>query len=109
MLSYEVEKALNNTFSDFCENREHFYYCTLTISGDGGVPAFSAWSKEALEKILVRAMMNLDAKGLFELNQKREDIFINVEFAPPDKTDSERAYLLNPPIAVKVWLLEAAE
>jgi len=166
LLSREVEKALKMTFTDLCTNGEHYYYCTLTISGDGGAPAFSAWSEEAIERvssesrqflkwsyadspyclykydeywktveemwwkrpqvdcfddkqfseevdtrieILVLAMKNLDKTGLYELNQKREDIFINVEFAPPDKTNTDRAYLLNPSIALTDWLIEVVE
>ena len=165
LLSKEVEKALEKTFCNLCENGEHFYYCTLTTSGDGGMPAFSAWSKEALLKmeddelkwsyadspyclykydeywkvvedmwwkrphihnlpyeqyveeftvrieILVLAMKNLDNAGFFGLNQKRDDIFINVELAPPDKTNTERAQLLNPSTSVilKEWLVEMAE
>jgi hypothetical protein len=153
LLSEEVEKALKETFSDLCKNNERFYYCALTISGDGGSPSFSAWSIESLERekvedrhhlkwsysdspyclykydeywksvedmwwkipfvhsltedkyfeeiavrieILIRAVKNLDNSGLFSLNQKREDIFINIEFASPDNTNIERAYLLNP-------------
>ena len=168
LLSKEIEKAMRTTFADLCKSGEHFYYCTLVTSGDGGSPCFSAWSKEALEsigaenketlkwakwsyadspyclhgeenwkkvrdmwlerphihslsdedyyeeiatriKIMVLAMRSLDREGLFELNQKREDIVINVEFMPPDKSNTERAYMLNPPNAIRDWLIEAAE
>lgn len=32
----------------FNANKEKFYYCTLTITGDGLTPVISAWSYEAL-------------------------------------------------------------
>lgn len=165
MLSKEIEIATKITLIDLYENQEHFYYCSLTTSGDGGSPIFSAWSKEALEKVdmadrenfkwsyadspyclyseenwntvrsmflerpnihaldeaqyfnefnsrieaMVLAMKNLDKEGIFELNQKRENIVINVEVIPPDETNTERAYFLNPIEALKDWLNESAE
>lgn len=164
-LSKEIEKAMRITWIDLCQSKEHFYYCTLVTSGDGGSPGFSAWSEEALTKVnpvdremvkwsyadspyflyceanwksvrtmflerpdphtlsdeqyadeinirleaMVTAMKNLDDEGIFALNQKRENIVINVEVMPPDESNTERAYFLNPIKALQEWLIEAAE
>ena len=43
--------ACKNTFEElFNNNKETFYYCTLTITGDGLTPVISAWSYEALDR-----------------------------------------------------------
>ena len=44
---YDATKA---AFEKLFETKEHFYYCTITITGDGLTPVISAWSKEALER-----------------------------------------------------------
>jgi hypothetical protein len=51
----------------------------------------------------------LDGEGLFGRGAARSQIVINVEVAPPDSTNTERAVRLNPPEAVGTWLAEAAE
>lgn len=43
-------KATRAAFEKLFETKEHFYYCTLTTTGDGLTPVISAWSKEALER-----------------------------------------------------------
>lgn len=43
-------KATKAAFKKLFRKKEHFYYCTLTITGDGLTPVISAWSKEALER-----------------------------------------------------------
>ena len=45
-LLIDTRKAFFKLF----ENGEHFYYCTLTTTGDGLTPVISAWSHEALER-----------------------------------------------------------
>jgi hypothetical protein len=162
-LSREIEKALMATFIDLSKNGEHFYYCTLITSGDGGSPGFSAWSKEALNtiniedreivkwsyadspyfcykydeywktvediwykrqdvdllsdddffkeinirlEIIVLALKNLDEKGIFELNQRRDDIVINVEIMPPDGTNISRALRLNNKKILEEYIFE---
>lgn len=46
----KLYKASNNAFQALFKNEEHFYYCTLTITGDGLTPVISAWSHEALDR-----------------------------------------------------------
>lgn len=43
-------KATRAAFEKLFETKEHFYYCTLTTTGDGLTPVISAWSEEALER-----------------------------------------------------------
>lgn len=57
------------------------------------------------------AMKQLDKQGLFEMNQNRMDVVVLVEVAPPDITNTERAYRMNNVISdiFNEWLEEAAE
>ncbi len=57
------------------------------------------------------AMKQLDKEGLFEINQDRMDVVVLVEVAPPDITNTERAYRMNNVISdiFNEWLEEAAE
>lgn len=67
--------------------------------------------KEVLLRInsMERVMHNLDKEGIFGKGKKRLDIVINAEFMPPDYTNTERAFRLNPKEALKQWLEEMAE
>lgn len=58
-----------------------------------------------------KAMKQLDKEGLFEMNQDRMDVVVLVEVAPPDITNTERAYRMNNVISdiFNEWLQEAAE
>ncbi|PPV04656.1 DUF4303 domain-containing protein [Xanthomonas bromi] len=58
-----------------------------------------------------KAMVDLDAEGIFELNQPRMKVMINVELTPPSYSNTERALRLNDRSneALIVWLDEAAE
>ena len=40
----KLYRASKKAFTKLFENNEHFYYCTLTITGDGLTPVISAWS-----------------------------------------------------------------
>lgn len=46
----KLYKASRKAFQTLFENKEHFYYCTLTITGDGLTPVISGWSYEALNR-----------------------------------------------------------
>ncbi|RKI38634.1 DUF4303 domain-containing protein [bacterium D16-51] len=48
-LEEAARKAIKKLLS---ENKEHFYYCSLITDGEGHCPVISAWSQEALERIL---------------------------------------------------------
>ena len=58
---------------------------------------------------MVEAMKRLDEAGVFGTGEDRNRIFINVEVNPPDSTNTDRAELLNPMDARKVWIAEMAE
>jgi hypothetical protein len=58
---------------------------------------------------MVAAMAALDREGLFGRGAERERMLINVEVAPPDAGNTERAVRLNPPSALREWLAEASE
>ena len=45
-----TRKALKSLFD---KHKEKFYYCTLATTGEGHCPVISAWSEEALERMLV--------------------------------------------------------
>ena len=55
------------------------------------------------------AMARLDSEGLFGQSPKRHEIVVLVEVMPPDYTNTQRAYRLNPIEALGEWLVEAAE
>jgi len=64
-----------------------------------------AWRVQGME----RAVAQLDAEGLFGRGEERYAIVVNVEFMPPDYTNSARARWLNSPEVLVEWLAEAAE
>lgn len=70
-----------------------------------------AWEAEWQSRVdaMEAALSLLDGEGLFGRGAARSQIVINVEVAPPDSTNTERAVRLNPPEAVRTWLSEAAE
>ncbi len=55
------------------------------------------------------ALAQLDKEGVFGEGEARNNIVINAEVMPPDFTNTERAKRLNPELAIKDWLIEAAE
>ena len=57
------------------------------------------------------AMGSLDKEGIFNINQKREQVVVLVEVMPPDYTNTERAYRMNDidSIIFSEWLAEVAE
>jgi hypothetical protein len=55
------------------------------------------------------AMKRLDEQGLFGRGPNRDQLVINVEVMPPDRTNTQRAIRLNPKGALVEWLKEAAE
>jgi hypothetical protein len=71
----------------------------------------SLWNEEFNFRLMVMelAIKKLDNEGLFELNQPRKDVYINVELMPPDSTNTERALRLNKKENITNWLLEASE
>jgi len=69
------------------------------------------WEKELNFRlmVMVEAMSILDSQGLFEQNQSRKNILINVELMPPDTSNIQRALELNNPEDIEEYLQEAAE
>jgi hypothetical protein len=55
------------------------------------------------------ALKQVADEGIFALNQPREDVYLNVEVTPPDRTNTERAMRLNKAENIKVWLDEMSE
>ena len=55
------------------------------------------------------AMHTLDEKGLFGSGTERNRKVVLAEVMPPDYSNTERAYRLNPKKALRHWLDEAAE
>ncbi len=55
------------------------------------------------------ALHELDLDGVFGTEKVRDSIVINAEIVPPDAANTSRARRLNPPAALKDWLIEAAE
>jgi len=55
------------------------------------------------------AMKQLDKERIFELNQHRSEVYINVELMPPCVSNTERALRLNKKENIINWLIEAAE
>lgn len=55
------------------------------------------------------AMKQIDAKGLFSVNQPRGEICILAEIMPPETLNTEIAIRLNSSESIKDWLNEASE
>ncbi|KAB7764642.1 DUF4303 domain-containing protein [Xanthomonas maliensis] len=72
-----------------------------------------AWLLELDVRVssMEKVMAKLDAEGIFELNQPRSNVLINVELTPPSYSNTERALRLNNADneALIAWLDEAAE
>ncbi|MCI8478624.1 MAG: DUF4303 domain-containing protein [Oscillospiraceae bacterium] len=58
---------------------------------------------------LEEAMRRLDGAGLFGTEEERKNVVINVELAPPDGSEYDRALRLNPPSAFLSEYLETCE
>jgi hypothetical protein len=92
-----------------CYGLEYFEGVKALFAGrprmDPSGPA-SAWHEEWQVRVdaMANALAALDAEGLFGAGSERHRIFINVEVAPPDDTNVERAVLLNPAEAALPWL-----
>lgn len=69
------------------------------------------WSAELDTRLqaMEAALASLDAEGLFGSGRERLQIVVNAEVMPPDSSNTERAYRLNPSGAIGRWLREAAE
>lgn len=48
----KLEKVTEKSLRELFENREKFYYCSLITDGEGHCPVISAWSYEALERVI---------------------------------------------------------
>ncbi|MCI8848958.1 MAG: DUF4303 domain-containing protein [Oscillibacter sp.] len=59
--------------------------------------------------VLEEAMKRLDGSGLFGTKEERKNVVINVELAPPDGSEYNRALRLNPPSALLSAYLETCE
>lgn len=83
--------------------RELFYDREIHLNND--------FSKEIDFRIeaMVLAMELLDKKGIFSLNQPRNNVYVNVEVMPPDYTNTLRALRLNKKDDILDWLNEASE
>lgn len=70
-----------------------------------------AWQEECDFRIgaMERAIARLDREGVFGAGDRRNRLVVNVEVVPPDAGNAERAKRLNPPVALRDWLDEAAE
>lgn len=125
-----IFEAAEKAFRKLFENGEHYYYCVLLTTGEALPPCISAWSEEALERLVAQgaipedeiqyykysfadspyyafgdyAMKKLDEAGIFALNQPRAQVYINVELMPPDDTDIQRALSFNNLEHIKEWL-----
>ena len=47
-----ITKAARMAFQKLFSNGEHFYYCALLTTGEGFAPVISAWSWEALGRVI---------------------------------------------------------
>ena len=77
----------------------------------GSAMPFYKWDGEYQLRLraMEKAMSKLDQRGIFGKGQVRNGIVINVEVMPPDYSNTERAFRLNPPEALSEWLQEASE
>lgn len=53
MLTNKLEKIVEKSLKELFErNQEEFYYCSLITDGEGHCPIITAWSYEALERVI---------------------------------------------------------
>lgn len=69
------------------------------------------WNNELETRLLAMetAIKRLDNDGIFEMNQKRSQIYINVELMPPDKSNTDRAIRLNKLENITDWIKDMSE
>ena len=115
-LTDAIESATRQAVTElFAQHCEQFYYLTLITVGEALSPVLSAWSVEALERAELRlgameeALARLDRMGIFGTGEARNRIVVNAEVMPPDYSNTVRAQRLNPPAAIRDWLIHVAE
>ena len=117
----ETRVMLKWSYADspfFCYGEEHFAEVRRLFDARPNIEleddedyCGSACEAEALLRLdaMESAMSSLDQQGLFGVGEERFAVVVNVELAPPDYSNTERAMRLNPPEAIREWLVEAAE
>lgn len=100
-------KAAGNAFSSLKETyKEHFYFYAFIFDEVSELldKRANSLSIDDLYDVewgiridsMEEAMKRLDQSGLFGVEEERKNIVINVEIAPPDCSEYERAVRLNP-------------
>lgn len=124
-LATEVEKAgladetfLKWSYADspyLCFGDRHFTEVNRLFALRPGIDTLDedGWQKEYTLRLdaMEQAIRLLDDEGAFGTGDERSNLVINVEVMPPDRTNTERAYRLNPegsPALIE-WLEEAGE
>ena len=111
-----ARQALKWSYADspYCGFGEDYYADVKSLFSRR--PALSTsdpegWKREWQFRVdaMEAAMATLDREGLFGQAAERSRIFINVEVAPPDASNTARAARLNPAEALQAWLAEASE
>ena len=94
-------------------NETNFSNVKIAFENRGNIYTFQPhqWPDELSVRInsMECALHELDLDGVFGTEKVRDSIVINAEIVPPDAANTSRARRLNPPAALKDWLIEAAE
>lgn len=61
-----IKQATKAALTDLFDTGENFYYVSLVTSGEGHCPILTAWSEQALEKILTEKNIDQDERIYFK-------------------------------------------
>lgn len=112
------ETLLKWSYADspyLCFGERHFAEVNRLFALRPGIDTLDedGWQKEYTLRLdaMEQAIRLLDDEGAFGTGDERSNLVVNVEVMPPDHTNTERAYRLNPegsPALIE-WLEEAGE
>ncbi|EOX4844378.1 DUF4303 domain-containing protein [Vibrio alginolyticus] len=110
--SFEDREEIKWSYADsplfgFCD--EYFSGVELLLDNVTAECGFSEETTAALLSAMELTLKRLDIEGYFDSLNCRNKLYINAEIMPPDATNVERAYRLNPRESLDSWLREAAE
>ncbi|NOI73875.1 DUF4303 domain-containing protein [Vibrio owensii] len=110
--SSEDQEEIKWSYADsplfgFCD--EYFSDVELLLDNVSAECGFSEETTAVLLSAMESTLKRLDIEGYLDSLNCRNKLYINAEIMPPDATNVERAYRLNPRESLDSWLREAAE
>jgi hypothetical protein len=100
----------------FCFGEEYFREVERLFDLRPDIDSFKDDSEESWQAeyelrlgAMEEALARLDRTGMFGIGEARNRIVVNAEVMPPDYSNTVRAQRLNPPAAIRDWLIHVAE